>query len=134
MDTTKVRKYAITDNCKFLKQFGYTKVCEIVATRNFGEILEGDLGGWVESEKNLSHEGKCWITDNAMIFDNARVEHDATMIDNAIAFDDAKIIHNAIVADNVKVFGEAEITGFAIVTGHEILDGGNTNEDGWKES
>ena len=33
----------------------------IKALRSFGDVKEGDLGGWIEKESNLSHEGNCWV-------------------------------------------------------------------------
>ena len=33
----------------------------------------GELGGWIESEKNLSQEGTCWVSGNALIYGNAQV-------------------------------------------------------------
>ena len=45
------------------------------------EIKAGDLGGYVESKKNLSQKGNCWICKNAWVFDNAKV------YDNAYVFD-----------------------------------------------
>ena len=40
-------------------------------------IHKGDLGGYVESENNLSQEGYCWIRNNAKVYDNAKVLDDA---------------------------------------------------------
>jgi len=33
----------------------------IRALRDFGDVTAGDLGGYVESESNLSHDGDAWI-------------------------------------------------------------------------
>lgn len=34
-------------------------------------ICPGDLGGYVESEYNLSNRGSAWIRDNARVYDRA---------------------------------------------------------------
>ena len=47
-------KYELTDN----KKNGLT---QIRALRDFGAVKAGDLGGWIESEKNLSQGGDCWV-------------------------------------------------------------------------
>lgn len=39
----------------------------IKALKSFGNVKEGNEGGYVESEANLSHEGNCWIDDNATV-------------------------------------------------------------------
>lgn len=40
----------------------------IEALRDFSNIKKGDLGGYVEKENNLSHNGCCWIYDNAKVY------------------------------------------------------------------
>ncbi|MCQ2300861.1 MAG: hypothetical protein MJZ81_12160, partial [Bacteroidales bacterium] len=64
------RKYEFT---------GETKDCDGVvlrrvrAVRNFGLFKKGDLGGWIESEKNLSHSGNAWLFGDAQVYGNAEV-------------------------------------------------------------
>ena len=31
------------------------------------EVRPGELGGWLESEANLSHFGRCWVEKNAAV-------------------------------------------------------------------
>lgn len=45
----------------------------IRALKEFGDVKAGDIGGYVESEDNLSHDGDCWIYDDAMVYANARI-------------------------------------------------------------
>ena len=45
----------------------------IVALKSFADVKEGDLGGYVESESNLSHYGECWIYGDARVGGSARV-------------------------------------------------------------
>ena len=45
-----------------------TIVYRIRALKDFGDVKAGDLGGYVNSEENLSHEGNCWIYDDAKIY------------------------------------------------------------------
>ena len=46
-------------------EFEYHKLYRIEAVRDFGRIKKGQRGGYIENEKNLSHEGDCWIHDDA---------------------------------------------------------------------
>lgn len=39
----------------------------IKALRDFGDVTKGDLGGYIESENNLSHYGNAWVCGNAVI-------------------------------------------------------------------
>lgn len=45
----------------------------IKALKDFFGAKAGDLGGYIEGESNLSHEGTCWVYDNACVYGNARV-------------------------------------------------------------
>ena len=45
----------------------------IRALVSFGDIVAGDVGGWIEYEKNLSHSGDAWVSGDAQVFGDARV-------------------------------------------------------------
>ena len=51
--------------------------------RDFGDVQKGDLGGWVESEENLSHDGDCWISGNGRVSGDGRVSSNARIGVNA---------------------------------------------------
>lgn len=55
----------------------------IKALRDFGNIKAGDLGGWIEKEENLSHDGDAWVCGNAKVYGNAKVSGSAKVCDNA---------------------------------------------------
>ena len=40
----------------------------IKALKNFNNVKEGDLGGLIEKEINLSQEGDCWVYKDARVF------------------------------------------------------------------
>ncbi len=66
----------------------YRKICgkklyRIEALKDFGDIKAGDLGGYIESEDNLRHDGNAWVYDNARVCDNACVYGYAKVCDNA---------------------------------------------------
>jgi len=100
-----------------------TELQRIRATKplpRFG-VAVGDVGGWVESEANLSDNA--WVSGNARVFDNARVFGDAWVFanawvfDNAQVFDNARVFGDARVSDNARVFGDAQVFGDAWVFG-----------------
>lgn len=70
--------------------FGYT-LRQIEAIENFGDVKKGDIGGWIETEKNLSMYGNAWVSDDARVFGNARVSGDALVFGNALVFGDARV-------------------------------------------
>ena len=105
-------KYLLTDE---INNLGLRRV---IAMRDipYHYVKINDLGGWVESEKNLSQEGDCWIDDNAMVFENARVEGDAVVYENAY-------IHgNTVIKDKAEVCGETELCSNIVINGRAFLD------------
>ena len=68
-------KFKLTSNFK-INILGI-KVFQIQATASFGLIKEGDLGGWVEKENNLSSSGNAEVSGNAWVSGNAEVYGDA---------------------------------------------------------
>ena len=62
-----LKKYELTE------QHPDTGLYCIKALRDFGNVAKGDIGGWIEGEKNLSHEGDAWVFGNAWVYGNAEV-------------------------------------------------------------
>lgn len=52
----------------------------IRAMKSFDYVAKGDLGGWIESENNLSHNADCWVYGNAEVYGNANVCDNADYI------------------------------------------------------
>lgn len=102
------KKYEFTGESR--EFFGYV-LHRIRATRDFGDVKAGDLGGWIESEINLSIDGDAWVYDNAKIYESARV------------YGNAKIKDNAEICNKVKVFGDAEIYGDTWLHGDIMIFG-----------
>ena len=87
----------------------------IRALKDFGDVKAGDIGGYIESEKNLSHDGSCWVYDNAKVYGNAEVFGHSKIYGNAQVYGFTKVYNNAEVYGDVKVFGHSEIYGNAKV-------------------
>ena len=107
----------------------------IKALKDFNDVKKGDIGGYVEGEKNLSQLGDCWIYDNARIYNNAVICDDARVCDNARIWGDSKILNygqvygnaevcgDAIVCDNAIVFDYAKVFGNAIIRDNAVVRG-----------
>ena len=100
------RKYKLTDECM---QYVGHKLYRIQSLRSFSDVEEGELGGYIESEDNLSHDGMCWVYDEAKVFGNAKVYNNAKVCGNA------KVYGKAEVRGDAKVYGKAEVRGDAKV-------------------
>ena len=78
-----MNKYELLQDDKI--EIGSHTLYRIRALKNFGTVKAGDIGGYIEKEENLSHEGTCWVYGNARVCDNAYV------CDNACVYGNAKI-------------------------------------------
>lgn len=65
------KKFELTDN--FVINALGIKLFQIKCTKAFKNANEGDLGGYVEKEENLSQSGDAWVSGNAQVYGNARV-------------------------------------------------------------
>ena len=74
------RKYEFTGETK---NWIGRKLHRIRAVRDFGDVKAGDLGGWIEKERNLSHDGDAWVYGNARVYGNAEVYGNARVYGNA---------------------------------------------------
>lgn len=83
-----MKKYELTGE-KFTESYydsrGDRKTAVVYRIRALVDIPEhkvhaGDIGGWVEKEENLSHEGKCWL-GNGIICGESYVSGDVLIGD-----------------------------------------------------
>jgi len=114
------KKYELLDDDTITTPNG-TTLYRICALRKVGnKVRAGDLGGYIQSEKNLSHGSKdgddAWVFDNAWVFGNANVHGHAQILGNARIFDDADISGYARISNNAWVFGRAKIENSARVS------------------
>ena len=116
-----------------------TRRYRIRALRDIGDdVKAGDLGGYIESEGNLSQEGNCWVYPDAtvdgqaVVFDNAKVKgksiimryarvYGNAVVDNSSIIDYATVCDNAIVEKSAvksyaRVYGNARVTSSSRIT------------------
>ena len=100
------KKYILTEETK---EVGGHILHRIQAVRDFGDVQKGDLGGWVESEENLSHDGDCWISSNGEVFGDGWVSGDGEVYDNGRIFGNARIGVNAYISSPRSYFVQGPI-------------------------
>jgi acyl-[acyl carrier protein]--UDP-N-acetylglucosamine O-acyltransferase len=104
--STMIKKYELIESDK-------EGLFRIKALRDFcigiKEIKKGDIGGYVASEDNLSHEGEYWIFDDAMVYDNAQVTENAFVCGNVQIYENALVKGNTFLGEDAKVYGNAVI-------------------------
>ena len=109
-----MKKYELTEETTNI--FGKT-LHRIRATRDFSNVHAGDLGGFIEDERNLSHDENAWVGDEA------RVDGNALVYGNAWAYGEARVSGNALVSGDARVGGDAWVGGNALVSGNALVYG-----------
>ena len=89
------KKYELTD--EFIEHWSGKKLYRIRALVAFGFVMAGQLGGFVESEKNLdqSLSGNAWVYGNAQVSGDAQVHGNGQVYGNAQVSGDAWVYGNA---------------------------------------
>ena len=117
-------KYEITD----ISHVKYPFLHRIRALRDVGDkVKAGDLGGFVESEGNLSGEDDAsWIFDDAIAAGSAYVDQDARLFGKAVICGCAYVSQGAALSaearaeDSAYIRG-ADMCGHARASGHSMI-------------
>ena len=124
-----MKKFELTS--EFVTNIFGTKLFRIKALVEFGDVEAGELGGYVEKEENLDHDGDAWVCGNARVYGDARVCGNARVYGDAEVYGDAWVCGNAEVCGNARVYDNADYAyahGFGSVnrttTFFRLKDGG----------
>ena len=115
------QKYEITE----IAHEKYPFLHRIRALRDIGsEVKAGALGGFVESEDNLSFRpgDDAWIFDDAIACNDAYVDKGSYLRGNAIACGHAYVSRGTLLAGHARVEDDAYIRG-AVLTDHARASG-----------
>ena len=107
------KKYELTN--EVMEYDGHT-LHRIKALKDFFNINKGDLGGWVESEDNLSQYGNCWVFNNSKVYGNVEIYDDARVINSIIH----QINESFIKRYNIQIFDNASVIN-SIIQGTRIF-------------
>ena len=116
----KNRKYELTD---ITMRYEGRTLYRIRALKDFADVKKGKLGGWVQTEDNLSQKGNCWIYNNAKCMDNAR------MYDNSIMFDRSEMHDNTIMYDYSRMYGNSAMYGYSRMLDYTTMYGNSEMHD-----
>lgn len=97
-----MKKFELT--AEFVTNVFGKKLFRIKALVAFGNVEKGELGGFIEKEDNLSHDGDAWVYGNARVSGNAWVSGNARVSGNAWVYGNAQVSDDADYAV-VKGFG-----------------------------
>ena len=101
-----MKKFELTS--EFVTFLGKT-LFRIKALVSFGDVAEGELGGFIERENNLDQSGDAWVCGDARVYGDAQVYGDARVCGDAQVFGDARVCGDARVYGDAQVFGDARV-------------------------
>ena len=109
------KKYELTD--EFIEHWSGKKLYRIRALVTFGSVVVGQLGGFVESEKNLDQSllGNAWVSGDAQVYGDARVSGDAQVYGNA------QVSGDTWVSGDARVSGDASVRSYAIISDKKMI-------------
>ena len=129
--TVDTPRYILTEESRIFKDvYGNEHTCyRIQATMDFnkwgrtGNVRKGQLGGFVESEKNLNPNRHCgaWIYNDAAVMGNAVVSDQAIVRDDATISGNATIVDYATVSGTSKVSDDAKVSDYAHISGNSLI-------------
>jgi hypothetical protein len=93
------------------------KQYRVRAIRDFGDVKEGDIGGFVSGFQNLDTKDNSWIYHDACVLWYSRVEGEAQVRDNA------QVIGNAVIKDTATIRDSVYISGNPIICGNTVFSG-----------
>lgn len=73
------KKYELLKNDTITAPNGKT-LYRIKALIDFGVVVAGSLGGYIEKEDNLTHTDNAWVYGNARVYGDAWVYGDADLV------------------------------------------------------
>lgn len=90
----KNNKFRLTEGTKVMADG--SKVFRIQATKDFNDVKEGDLGGFIEKEENLSIDtgDNSWVYDDAVAYGTTRIEVNS-FIDKGSEVKDSHVLNDA---------------------------------------
>lgn len=144
-----MKKYEMATNYT-LNVDGQT-LCRVRALIDFilangKQVHAGDLGGYIESERNLSQEGKCWVGGNSWVMNGGKVTENGladeeALVDYSVVSGDAiarghsqllsgsELTENAVAEENAFI-ERSKVSGHAIATGDVwIVDGSELTDN-----
>lgn len=123
-----MKKYKLTGETKLWFDKTLYRIRALIDIKEQG-VKKGDLGGWVETEENLSHDGAAWVGGLAVVCDAAQVCDGALVSDSALVYDAARVSGSAQVCGGAQVSGAAvvcetaRVSGAALVSGSAVVGG-----------
>jgi len=92
------------------KLFRIRAVTELCNAAGDVIVVNGQLGGYVQAEKNLSHEGSCWLHDQSICCGKAAITGDAQIYGTSVISGRSSVsgpatVKNSVIKECAKIIG-----------------------------
>ena len=95
-----MKKYELIDESIIFESRKLYRIRALIDIPSIG-VKAGDLGGWVQTEYNLSHLGDCWIFNSAKAMDRSQVRGNSCMRDNSCLIKNGSLNGDMVLFDNL---------------------------------
>lgn len=100
---------------------GETKIYKGRELRRIRRIKDGLIGGWIESERNLSQKGDCFVYDEGMVYGNGKVYGNSIVYGNGKVFGNGEVFGNGKISDNGMVYGNGMVFHNGMIFGNGVV-------------
>ena len=124
------KKYTLIKD-DFIKLSNGVKLYRITALRDILTdriiVLTGQKGGYIENERNLSHNGDAWVCEGSIVRENAFVCRDAIIKGKSELWGEAYVsgsvtVNNCFVCDNTVVTDKCDLNN-CVLSGERNISG-----------
>lgn len=106
----KQKKYEFTGEKIYIKRYLVLHQIRALIDIPLHNVKKGDVGGYIQKQRNLSHDENAWIADEAKVYGDAQVYNDALVKGIAIVKDNALISGKSVIDETVNISGSSLIT------------------------
>ena len=111
-----MKKYSMTLD----KHTGLYRITLLIDLPGF---KAGSVGGLIEKEANLYHEGNAWVFGNARVYGNSKVFGDSLVSGNSWVYGDSRVFGDSQVSGDSLVSGNSWVSGDSLVSGNSWVSG-----------
>lgn len=105
------------------------KLFRIRALKDFFVVKAGELGGYIEHEGCLDHNGYAWVYNDAKVYDASKVTECGRVAGNAIITRGSKVTGFGLVKDNAVVKHYSTVEDESVVSGDAVVDSSDVKDN-----
>ncbi|AJD93176.1 hypothetical protein JMA_38580 (plasmid) [Jeotgalibacillus malaysiensis] len=97
------KKFSMTNDKRYFQGFLLSQIVAEEDIPKYG-VKKGDVGGWIESESNLSQQGTAWVRGGSYVYGHSRVAGDVLVEGNSRIGNESELQGRGVVRDSTLHF------------------------------